>query len=170
MRHAFTLIELSVVLLIVGVLITLFIPGYFYVTSRADSTKCVGNLRLIGVALNVWLTDNNMTMPPLAAARNAITEEVAVIDNTLDKYTDDRRIFLCPADKFIGRTTGTSYYWNSALSGQSAVNLNFINFITDLSRIPILIDKEGWHKASENKVNHLFADGHVSSQIRFIAE
>jgi prepilin-type processing-associated H-X9-DG protein len=47
------------------------------------------------------------------------------------------------------------------------VNLNLFTFITDLSRIPILVDKEGWHKASENRVNHLFADGHVESHKRF---
>jgi len=170
MNRGFTLIELGVVLMVVGILTALVIPGYRYATARADSAKCLGNLRSIGLALNGWLADNNMTMPPLVAARASRDEEVMVIDNTLSPFTDDQRIFACPADRSQAKSTGTSYYWNSALSGQSALNLNLFTFITDLSRIPILVDKEGWHKASENRVNHLFADGHVANQIDFRAE
>lgn len=169
MKRGFTLVELAAVLVVIGVLAALLVPGYRYATSRADSTKCLGNLRAIGLALNGWLTDNNMMMPPLEAARPARSDEVRVIDNTLDKFTDDPRIFACPADRSQARLTGTSYYWNSALSGQSAANLNLFTFITDLSRIPILVDKEGWHRATENKVNHLFADGHVANEIRLFA-
>jgi len=170
MRRGFTLIELAVVMAIVGVLIALIIPAYRFTTHRAESAKCLGNLRGIGIALNGWLGDNNMTMPPLAAGRKTLSEEVPVIDNTLDKYTDDRRIFSCPSDRSLARITGTSYYWNNALSGQSAANLNLFVFITDLSRIPIVVDKEGWHRPVEQKVNHLFADGHVANQLRLFTE
>lgn len=67
MNRGFTLIELGVVLMVVGILTALVIPGYRYATARADSAKCLGNLRSIGLALNGWLADNNMTMPPLVA-------------------------------------------------------------------------------------------------------
>ncbi|MFZ4597722.1 MAG: type II secretion system protein [Terrimicrobiaceae bacterium] len=170
MRRGFTLIELGVVLVVIGVLTALVIPGYRYAIARADSAKCLGNLRVLGVALNGWLSDNNMMMPPLEAARANRADEVRVIDNTLNTFTDDQRVFACPADRSVAKLSGTSYYWNSALSGQSAVNLNLFTFITDLSRIPILVDKEGWHRATENKVNHLFADGHVANQIRIFAD
>ena len=48
--------------------------------------------------------------------------------------------------------------------------LNFFGFVTDLSKIPVLVDKEGWHKNTEDKVNHLFADGHATKDLRLFAE
>lgn len=166
----FTLLELLVVMAIAAVLAGIAIPAVRYGTARADSAKCLGNLRGIGVGLNGWLADNNMTMPPLAAARKSRDEEVPVIDNTLGSYLPDKRVFACPADPEQAAKTGTSYYWNSVLSGQSAVNLNFLSLATDLSKIPILVDKEGWHRYSEDKVNHLFADGHAANQLRLFTD
>ena len=164
--RAFTLIELLAVIAVVAVLAALGIPAVRIGIARAQSAKCLGNLREIGVGLNAWLADNNMTMPPLAAGRKSRDENVPVIDTVLAPYLPDPRVFACPADKSQAAQTGTSYYWNSVLSGQSAVNLNFLSLVTDVSKIPIIVDKEGWHYYSQDKVNHLFADGHASNQLR----
>jgi prepilin-type processing-associated H-X9-DG protein len=48
--------------------------------------------------------------------------------------------------------------------------LNFLSLATDLAKIPILVDKEGWHRHSEEKVNHLFADGHAANQLRLFTD
>lgn len=166
----FTLLELLVVMAIAAVLAAMAVPAIRMGTARADSAKCLGNLRAIGVGLNSWLADNNMTMPPLAAARKSRDDDVPVIDNTLGVYLADKRVFACPADPEQAAKTGTSYYWNSVLSGQSAANLNFLSLATDLSKIPVLVDKEGWHRYSEDKVNHLFADGHAANQFRLFTD
>jgi len=164
--RGFTIVELLVVIAIVAVLAALVVPVVGFGISRADSAKCLGNLRGIGIGLNGYLADNNMTMPPLAAGRKSLSEDIPVIDNTLAAYTDNSRIFACPADPDQAKKSGTSYYWNSVLSGQPVSNLNFLSLVTDLSKIPILLDKEGWHRYSENKVNHLFADGHADRELR----
>jgi prepilin-type processing-associated H-X9-DG protein len=109
-------------------------------------------------------------MPPLAAGRKSRSEALPVIDTTLAPYIADPRVFACPADRVLASETGTSYYWNSVLSGQSAANLNFLSLATDLSKIPVLVDKEGWHRHSEEKVNHLFADGHAANQLRLFTD
>ena len=168
--RAFTLIELLVVIAIIAILTGGAVPAIRSGISRADSAKCLGHLREIGVALNAYLADNNMTMPPLAAGRKSRTEEVPVIDAVLAPYLTDQRVFACPADDRLAAETGTSYYWNSVLSGQSAANLNFLSLASDTSKIPVLVDKEGWHRHSEDKVNHLFADGHAANQLRLFVE
>ena len=168
--RGFTLIELLVVVAIVAVLAALAVPAVGYGIARADSAKCLGNLRAMGVGLNAWLADNNMVMPPLAAGRKSLDENVPVIDTVLAAYLPDPRVFACPADKSLAAATGTSYYWNSVLSGQPAVNLNFLSLATDLSKIPVIVDKEGWHIRSEDKVNHLFADGHAANHLRLFTD
>lgn len=166
MRRGFSLVEMLVTVAIILVLAALAVPAAGLLISRANSAKCVANLRGLGIGLNGYLADNNMVLPPLLAARGNVAEDVRVIDNTLNAYMGDMRAFTCPADPDISATTGTSYYWNSALSGQSLASLNFFVW-TQPTLIPVLVDKEGWHRHTRNKVNHLFADGHVENQLRF---
>lgn len=170
MRRGFTLVELLVAIGVIAILTGIAIPSLSIARARADAARCLGNLRSLGVALNSYLSDNQMTMPPLAAARADRSEDVAVIDNTLDRYVDNAKVFTCPAGRKLAETTGTSYFWNSALSGQTVASLNFFGFVTDLSKIPILVDKEGWHRHTEDKVNHLFADGHAANDLRLFVE
>ena len=122
--RAFTLIELLAVIAVVAVLAALGIPAVRIGIARAQSAKCLGNLREIGVGLNAWLADNNMTMPPLAAGRKSRDENVPVIDTVLAPYLPDPRVFACPADKSQAAQTGTSASWKSVLSGPSAVKMN----------------------------------------------
>ena len=168
--RGFTLLELLVVIAIIAVLAAIVIPATNVGIARANSAKCLGNLRAIGVGLNALLADNNMVMPALAAGRKSRSEDVPVIDTVLAPYLSDARVFSCPADHVQAAATGTSYYWNSVLSGQSAVNLNFLSLATDISKIPIILDKEGWHHYSEDKVNHLFADGHAANHLRMFTD
>jgi len=165
---AFTLVELLVVIAVIAILAALAIPAYQRVTQSGHTTACAGHLRQIGMALNGYLADNNMTMPTLKAGREKLSDEVPVLDNTLDKYLTDRRVFACPADAHWAEVSGTSYHWNVALNGQSAVNLNFLKFITNPSRIPVVGDKEGFHPYLETKVNILYADGHTSKEVSFV--
>ncbi|MEI8310988.1 MAG: type II secretion system protein [Verrucomicrobiota bacterium] len=168
--RGYSLIELLVVVAIVAGLAAILVPSVLFGVARADSAKCLGNLRAMGVGLNAWLADNNMVMPKLAAGRKSRDEDVPVIDTALAAYLPDPRVFACPADRSLAAATGSSYYWNSVLSGQSAVNLNFLSLATDLSKIPVIVDKEGWHHYSEDKVNHLFADGHAANHLRLFTD
>jgi prepilin-type processing-associated H-X9-DG protein len=125
-------------------------------------------LRQLGVGLNAYLNENNMMMPTLQIARPSINDNVPVIDNTLNKYLPDLRVFACPADnQGLATTTGTSYWWNVALNGQAVASLNFLSFVTDSTHIPILADKAGFHPYLDNKVNLLYADGHVTKDVSF---
>ena len=52
--RGFTIVELLVVVAIVAVLAAIAIPAVGFGIARADSTKCLGNLRAMGVGLNAW--------------------------------------------------------------------------------------------------------------------
>jgi prepilin-type N-terminal cleavage/methylation domain-containing protein/prepilin-type processing-associated H-X9-DG protein len=169
-NDAFTLVEMLTVVTILAILASLAVPAYQRIVQSARSTACYSNLRQIGAALNLYLGEHNMTMPVLQAGRRAKSEDVPVIDNTLNVYVKEPRVFACPADLGSGSifaATGTSYYWNVALNGQPLASLNFLAMIADTSRIPILADKEGFHPYESNKVNLLYADGHVTKDLSF---
>ena len=166
-EKAFTLIELLVVIAIIGILAGLIFPAFKHSIASGRASACVANLRQLGAALNLYLADNDMTLPTLEAGRTDKSQDVQVIDNTLDRYAPAPGVFACPADsKGIADKTGTSYYWNTALNGQRLVNLKFLT-IVDLNRIPILLDKEGFHPYEANKVNLLYADGHATKELTF---
>jgi prepilin-type N-terminal cleavage/methylation domain-containing protein/prepilin-type processing-associated H-X9-DG protein len=169
MRRAFTLIEILVVVAIIGVLAALAIPLISVTKGRADAANCLNRLRVLGVSLNLYVSEHEMKLPLLKAARSSRSEEEPVIDNTINQYVDNTEVFRCPADSHIAEESGTSYYWNSALSGQPLASLNFLG-LPELSKIPVLMDKEGWHKYSQHKVNYLFADGHATQELRLFTE
>lgn len=167
-RRAFTLLELLVVIVIVAVLASLLMPAYSRSQRGAEAVACTANLREIGVGLNLYLGEHQMIMPDLQALRSKTTDDVAVIDNTLDKYVQNKAVFACPGDHLgVAAASGTSYYWNSTLNKQSVSSLAFLNLTEDHSRIPVLNDKQGFHPYLDDKINILYADGHVTKDLKF---
>ncbi len=166
--RAFTLIELLVVIGIIAVLAAIAFPVTQRIAAAAKATACVSNLRQIGAALGVYLSENSMTMPDLKAGRKMLSDDGPVIDDTLDRYVKNKAVFACPADPHYARESGTSYYWNTAINGQHTGALNFFKLSDEHSHIPILADKEGFHPYLDTKVNILYADGHASKDISFV--
>ncbi len=169
MSHSrgFTLVELLVAMVIIAVLGSLTVAGIQHVQRQALASSCISNLNALGAGLNNYLADHNMQMPNVAIAKRDAEDEVRTIDDALARYVDDPRVFRCPADREgIYEETGSSYFWNSLLSGQSALNLQF--FLTDNEvGIPVLSDKENFHHGVGDGVNVLYADGHVARKLRF---
>ena len=168
--RALTILELLVVIAIIALLSTLIVPIYNRVTETGRATACLSNLRQIGVGLSAYLTDNNNMMPVLKTAREKLSDQVPVIDNTLDKYVAAKSVFACPADRKFAAASGTSYLWNVTLNGQTLGNLNFLGLIDEHSRIPIIADKEGFHPYTKDKVNILYADGHATKELKFAGD
>jgi prepilin-type N-terminal cleavage/methylation domain-containing protein/prepilin-type processing-associated H-X9-DG protein len=168
-QRAFTLAELLVVMAIIAVLAGIAWPVTSRVIGYGRAASCLGNLRNIGAALNLYLGEHSEIMPTLQAARQSTADNVPVIDNTLNAYLHDLQVFACPADnQGIAANTGTSYYWNSVLNGQSAAHLQFLLTNGLNAEIPVLSDKQGFHPYAANKVNILYADGHASQDLTFV--
>ena len=166
---AFTLLELLVVIGIVAVLSGVSYPLYQRMVQSGRAAACVSNLRQIGIALNLYLNEHNQVMPTMKAGRTTLADDVPVIDNTLNTYAPNPRVFACPADTAgLAAASGTSYYWNVALNGQSVSTLNFLRLPGGPALIPILSDKQAFHPYTETKVNILYADGHADKSFNFV--
>lgn len=168
-RGGFTLLELLVTVVIIGILATIAVPATQRVVAGSRAVHCMGNLKALGASLQLYLADHNNVMPNMVVGRESKDTDEPAMDNTLSDYTDGKDVFRCKADqKGLFEKTGSSYLWNNLLNDQPANSLNFMGFITNGSRIPVMSDKENFHKYREVQVNILYADGHVAKEIQFV--
>ncbi|MCB1230309.1 MAG: type II secretion system protein [Verrucomicrobiae bacterium] len=177
--HAFTLTEVLVAIMIIALLAGVGFPAYKRMKGIARSTHCVSNLRQIGISLNTHLADNGMKLPVMVPAREDINELADLdddgitdaLDVTLRPYVNDVICFWCPSDyEKIYEKTGTSYFWNSALNGQDIAAIDFLGISKNAAGIPVVADKENFHKNVGDEVNVLYVDGHVTRELQFIVD
>jgi prepilin-type N-terminal cleavage/methylation domain-containing protein/prepilin-type processing-associated H-X9-DG protein len=169
-RRSFTLIELLVVIAIIGILAALLMPALGRAKEAGRATACLSNLRQIGVALQIYVQENNNRLPvmrdrPIGTNAPA-TNGPPSVDLVLSNELGNVKVLRCPSDREqIYEQTGSSYSWNSLLNGQNADRLEVFNMEFGPTQIPVMFDKEAFHKARGPKkgVNYLYADGHIKN-------
>ena len=158
-------------LAVIGVLVGLLLPAIGKAKEAGRATACLSNLRQIGIALQLYVQDNNNKMPVMRDKlfeTNALpsTNGVPSADVVLSNYLGAVQVLRCPSDrKQIFEQTGSSYAWNSLLNGQDSEHLKVMNMDFDPHQIPVFFDKEAFHRARGEKkgVNYLYADGHIKN-------
>ena len=65
LHRGFTLIELLVCIAIIGVLASLVVPAMQNATKRSNAIKGLGNLRQLGIAFHMYLSDHDYWLPIL---------------------------------------------------------------------------------------------------------
>lgn len=168
-ERGLTLIEIFIVIGVIGLIAAILFPSVERIKASAKSNQCVGKLREIGVAINTYFIDHGTTFPTMVAARESREDVEPAIDTVLLEYVTDEEIFKCPADhEGIFEKSGSSYFWNSLINGQKLGNMDLLGLTRAEAGIPLVSDKENFHKHVGDEVNILYADGHVTRRLQLV--
>ena len=165
----FTLLELLVVIAILGLLASLLLPTLGRAKAEVRATACLSNLRQIGFALQIYVSENHNRLPVMRdrpATPGVVSAALPSPDLVLSSQLGNTNVLRCPSDdRQVFERTGSSYAWNSLLNGQDADRLEVFGMNFDPHQIPVLFDKEDFHKerGKDKEVNYLYADGHIKN-------
>ncbi len=133
-RHAFTLIELLIVVSIIGLLIAIIVPGVNKARTQASRTACATRLRQIGIGLQAYLADSSDRMPavsfmPSVGPLPLGLEEPVYIADVLNPYVGKQSdLFRCPQDRpgvqRADPNDGKSYFQSERSSYEFRIQLN----------------------------------------------
>jgi prepilin-type N-terminal cleavage/methylation domain-containing protein len=165
-KPGFTLIELLVVIAIIGILAALLLPVFGRGKEAARSASCLSNLHQIGVALQLYVSDNANRLPTLVDWSSSADTNTPLIDRVLSPHTGSANVFRCPSDRAnVFEQSGSSYAWNFLLNGQDADHLKLMGMDFNTTQIPLVFDKEEFHRArgAAKGKNYLYADQHLKN-------
>jgi prepilin-type N-terminal cleavage/methylation domain-containing protein/prepilin-type processing-associated H-X9-DG protein len=108
-RRGFTLIELLVVIAIIAILAAILFPVFAQAREKARQTACLSNLKQIGLAFKMYVSDYDEQWPESAPFNSNINQNPGqqfdqgqdfdwggFISNALLSYTKDQAIYICP--------------------------------------------------------------------------
>ncbi|MFA6546038.1 MAG: prepilin-type N-terminal cleavage/methylation domain-containing protein [Limisphaerales bacterium] len=132
-RSAFTLIELLVVIAIIAILAGLLMPALGMAKSRAKAAGCGNNLKQVGVAMQMYFTDEDGKIPYAAVVMGAWNPDISWEDLLLaglgSTYTNigaaslpapPLKTLICSADNVpLAANGGTRWKKSYAISGHN---------------------------------------------------
>ena len=192
-HHAFSLLELLVVVGIILVLASLLMAALAGAKDRAQSTQCLSQLRQLGLAASVYASDNNELLP---AAHTVVpwdsTNPVAWTRALFPKPSPPE-FLTCPSYSHFYYQSPFSYFMGSrsafieAGAQPASLSLHHISLpsqyiLSGDCNFPFLaIDADPDNYTADtlfglvplghnHRVNVLFADGHVVKAKQFEAD
>ena len=99
----FTLMELLAVIAIIMILIGFLMPAINTARRLGARTKCMNNLKQIGIAMRVYAINNDGKFPDEPWGTNLYP-----------KYIDDASVFDCPSHAYVGTVANPDYWYGGA--------------------------------------------------------
>ena len=122
----FTLVEIMIVVLIIGILLAIAIPNFIQARESSRARACVANLKQLDSAKQQWLMDNKaqtITSETIAPGTSATSDSVGLIPTYI------RSVPTCPAGGTY--TTGNQVTNPSCSLGVNTVNgVNYPHSLT----------------------------------------
>jgi general secretion pathway protein G len=189
----FSLVELVVVVAMLSLLAALLLPAMATAQGKAREVTCNSNLRQVGMAVSLYLQDNDGAYPyavdavdvhviPFWASYPDFQKDIPSLPQVQDvllPYTNSRFAYRCPADTgFISpdfqmalmdafpssfQKFGSSYGYRTEIAAKKITESQ----IRKPAEINLFLDLAGqWHGTLyplAQRYNVLFADGHVKN-------
>jgi prepilin-type processing-associated H-X9-DG protein/prepilin-type N-terminal cleavage/methylation domain-containing protein len=132
--RAFTLIELLVVIAIIAVVAAILFPVFAQAREKARQITCVSNVRQLGMALSLYVEDNDETFPFSYSPDTGNYWHVLAEPYIKQHAADGGSIFTCPSSG----VRDLSYSTNPQVIGlydANAAHTNFFQSVVPLAQI-----------------------------------
>ena len=154
-KNSFTIVELVVVIVVIGILVTLSLPNFLNYIENSKSKVCEVNLRALKIALDAYAMEHDV-MPaslsqlPVSYRKNAYAAvmhqegswKIKIAQFIIDWESrgkayaapfiqglagGDTTLLRCPADDDVSSHGGISYGVNQAIANKSSIDYQAIS-------------------------------------------